>query len=239
MHIIFSPSKEMTLNKPLKEEWNPNKTSKILIKILKEMSDTELKKSLKLSDSKFEEVKTYLNGFNKPTSYKAINLYQGLSFRQLDYNSLDSPSQKFLDDHLLILSALYGPISPQENIKPYRLDFNTSLKNLEGSLKSLWTDQYNSCIEPGELVFNLASDEFSSLFNQEKYQWIDFDFLEKRDNELKSHSTISKKGRGWMVSYIAINKIEDLAKLKEIDDNYYYSQDHSTNNKFVYIKKDK
>lgn len=237
MKIIFSPTKDMNLKNPKSSEVQISEKTRQLMDILQNLSFNEVKDTFKLSDKKAKEVKEYFENFQKDESYTAIELYKGLSFRNLDVDNLDDTAKEFLNERLLILSALYGPIAPDKMIYPYRLDFNTSLKDLGQSLKSYWTDEYKDSIEDNELVINLASNEFSSLFDSEKYDWYDFDFYEYKDGKLKSHSTTSKKGRGWLLSHIAKNQINDIDYLRLIKDEYEYDSDKSTKNLLVFIKK--
>lgn len=123
MKIIFSPTKEMNTEKPEHLEWELNENSKKIKKVYEQLSDKDLCKTLKINDNILEQVKSYINGFSKDTTYKALYLYNGLSFRTLSPETLNKKGIKYLDKNMLILSAFYGPISPLTNIKPYRLDF--------------------------------------------------------------------------------------------------------------------
>lgn len=238
MKIILSPAKEMNIKNPIDENWNPSTISQKIIGILRSKNKDELKGILKVNDSVLSQVCQYLDDFNLNKSYKAIDLYNGLSYRWMKKQDLSEKDYGYLDEHLIILSALYGPISPADLIKPYRLDFYSNLKIEEKSLKNIWKKSFNDFFKDQELIINLASDEFSSLLDRKKLQIIDVDFFEEKDQTLKKHSTISKKGRGQMAAFMAKNKVQKIGDIKEFNyDGYAFSSQLSNNEKLVFIKK--
>lgn len=237
MKIIFSPSKEMTLNNPSDCEVDFLEKTKRVIEELRRLNDEELKELYKISDKVLKEVKEYIKSFGKKESYRAIEMYSGLSFRNLDVTSLKEDDRKYLEERLKILSAFYGPISPEKLIRPYRLDFNTKIKIDGMSLKKFWKDDFNNSFEEGEVILNLASNEFSSLLNRKKFKIYDFEFCEKKGNQLKTHSTISKKARGLMLRYLCQKKVEDVEEIKKFDlVGYKFALELSEDRKFVFVK---
>lgn len=236
MKIIFSPTKDMNLDNPINTDWILTEETHKIISELKKLSDEELKKNLKINDNILETVKDYISSFSKNVTYPALFLYNGLSYRTMNPSSFNDEQLKYLNKNLLILSALYGPIMPNTLIKPYRLDFLSKIKIEGKTLKTFWKPLYNLEIPNGETILNLASNEFSDLFDKSKYNWIDFEFYENKNGKLKTHSTTSKKGRGWMVGYLAKNNINDIKKLKDIKDSFSYSEEMSEENKLLFIK---
>lgn len=238
MKIIFSPSKEMSFQSPYKETTNYSDKTKTIISELKNLNKDEIKNIYKISDKVADEVLNYIDNFYIEESYRAIEMYTGLAFRKFDIDSLNSDEKSYLDEHLVILSAFYGPINPEKLVRPYRLDMNIGIKVDGLSLKNFWKDEFNSAFEDGETILNLASDEFSNLIDRKKFKIYDFDFFEKKDGKLKSHSTISKKSRGLMLNYICRNKIENLEDLKNFNlEGFKFAKELSTKSKFTFIKK--
>ncbi len=203
------------------------------------------KKLFKISDKLIDQNLEYIQNLlrcmlnisaevpqTKRRAYKAVWMYGGMAYQALDVRSLDTFAQEYLDRHLLILSALYGVIPANTNIMPYRLDFNTALKlpldfiqqyNDEDnktetiSLRKFWKKFYNEYIDKGETVINLASNEFSDLFDKTRYDWYDFDFFNlQEDNSKKRHSTISKKGRGTLLRDMAVHNIQSVNDIKKL-----------------------
>lgn len=241
MKIIFAPAKEMKVDKISTDKPIYSATTQAIIQSLQALSNDQLKKLYKISDQQVSQVKDYIRHLNTGPAYKALDLYNGLAFRQIELNLEDSEIASYLDQHFRILSALYGPIEATDPIRPYRLDFNTPLKVDGQNLRHLWGSDFNAFFEKGETVLNLASQEFSVMLDQGRYHWVDFEFYEYDPNKtdgLKKHSTISKKGRGKMVAFLASNQIKNLTDIKKFDaDGYQFDLDHSNNNKFVFIKK--
>ncbi len=194
------------------------------------LEEAEVQKLFKLSPAKLREVMTYIAGFGTEEVYEAIAMYEGMVFKALDVASLTPAGRVYIDEHLLILSAFYGALRASDLIKPYRLDFNTALKVDGLSLKALWKSYYEALIPAGSLVFNLASDEFSSQFDASAYDWVDFDFFELRSVkggpggdavgtfEKKRHSTIAKKGRGRLLRAMAEHHVSSREDIRALPD---------------------
>ncbi|KAF3300448.1 peroxide stress protein YaaA [Carnobacterium sp. PL24RED07] len=241
MKIIFAPAKEMKIDKLSTDKPLYSATTQAIIQTLQAQSDDQLKKLYKISDQQVSQVKDYIRHLNAGPAYQALDLYNGLAFRQIDVDDEDSEIASYLDQHFRILSALYGPIKATDPIRPYRLDFNTPLKVNGQNLRHLWGSDFNDFFEKGETVLNLASQEFSGMLDQNRYHWIDFEFYEYDSNKaygLKKHSTISKKGRGKMVAFLASNQIKNFTDIKKFDaDGYQFESNHSNDNKFVFVKR--
>lgn len=237
MKIIISPAKQMNVNNPINKDWILNKYSEQIQNALKSLHDKELKKTLRVNDSILKQVNGLHENFDQPITYKAIDLYDGLAFRWMKKPALSNNALEYLNKNLLILSAFYGPITPDTHIKPYRLDFISTLKIDGENLRSFWTIPYSNSISKGEMLLNLASEEFSTMFDKSRYNWIDFEFYESKDGVRKSHSTISKKGRGLMVRYLAENNVIDIEEIKTFNlDGYRFDAKQSSDEKLVFAK---
>lgn len=208
--IITSPSKEMTKN-TLKSDRQP-----ALIEYAEAYSSEE-------------------DWSEDTTLYQAIDLYHGLQFRYLKAK-LSDDDIIFLDNHLRILSAMYGVIKPLDGIRRYRKDFKTK------GLYKLWADRlYQTITQEDRFILNLASAEFSKTITRyatDKDTIITIDFLEQTsDGQLKKHASISKKGRGQLVNYIARHRITDSDQVKAFDDmGYTFSTKHSDDQNWVFIR---
>lgn len=237
MKIIVSPAKEMSLENPISKDWKIKENTQEIVKALASLDENELKKKLKINDNILADVNNYIDGFNNNTTYKALEMYNGLAFRSLDYKSLDDIAKDYLDNNLYILSAFYGPNKGDSLVKPYRLDMTHSIKIDGKSLKNLWKDVFTESLENEDIVINLASNEFSDLIDRNKVKILDFDFYMLKNGELKSHSTTSKKGRGMVARFMAINQIKNIDDIKNFNlDGYKFSEEKSSDNKFVFIK---
>ena len=237
MKIIISPAKEMATDVPVQKDWVLTEDSQKIVSLLSNYSKEELKKLLKVSDALLEENWDKIQKFQESVTYHAMDLYQGLAFRSFKQVADWKEHQAYAVQHLRILSALYGAISPDECVKPYRLDLTMNLKVEGETLKKYWKERIVSSFEKGECIVNLASSEFSSLFNKKQYDWVDVDFYEKKEGALKQHSTISKKARGKMAAWMMLHHIQDKVELRNFDvDGYAFDELLSNENQYCFVK---
>ena len=237
MKIIMSPAKEMATDVPVQKDWVLTEDSQKIISLLSNYSKEELKKLLKVSDALLEENWDKIQKFQESVTYHAMDLYQGLAFRSFKQIADWKEHKAYAVQHLRILSALYGAISPDECVKPYRLDLTMNLKVEGETLKKYWKERIVTSFEKEECIVNLASSEFSSLFNKKQYDWVDVDFYEKKEGALKQHSTISKKARGKMAAWMMLHHIQDKVELRNFDvDGYKFDESLSKENHYCFVK---
>ena len=237
MKIIMSPAKEMATDAPVQKDWVLTEDSQKIVSLLSNYSKEELEKLLKVSDALLEENWNKIQRFQESVTYHAMDLYQGLAFRSFKQVADWKEHKAYAVQHLRILSALYGAISPDECVKPYRLDLTMNLKVEGETLKKYWKERIVSSFEKEECIVNLASSEFSSLFNKKQYDWVDVDFYEKKEGALKQHSTISKKARGKMAAWMMLHHIQDKVELRNFDvDGYKFDESLSKENHYCFVK---
>ena len=237
MKIIMSPAKEMATDVPVQKDWVLTEDSQKIVSLLSNYSKEELKKLLKVSDALLEENWDKIQRFQESVTYHAMDLYQGLAFRSFKQIADWKEHKAYAVQHLRILSALYGAISPDECVKPYRLDLTMNLKVEGETLKKYWKERIVTSFEKEECVVNLASSEFSSLFNKKQYDRVDVDFYEKKEGVLKQHSTISKKARGKMAAWMMLHHIQDKVELRNFDvDGYAFDELLSKENHYCFVK---
>ena len=105
------------------------------------------------------------------------------------------------------------------------------------TLKKYWKERIVTSFEEGECIVNLASSEFSSLFNKKRYDWIDIEFFEKKEGVLKQHSTISKKARGKMAAWMMSQRVQEKAEIQNFDlDGFRYDASLSKENHYCFVK---
>ena len=237
MKIIMSPAKEMATDLPVQKDWVLTRDSQTIVSILESYSKEELKKLLKVSDALLEENWDKIQKFQESITYHAMDLYQGLAFRSFKQVANWKEHQDYAVKHLRILSALYGAISSEECVKPYRLDLMMNLKVEGETLKKYWKERIVTSFEKGECIINLASSEFSSLFNKKQFDWVDVEFYEKKVGVLKQHSTISKKARGKMAAWMMLHHIQDKDELRNFNlDGYTFDESLSKENHYCFVK---
>ena len=233
----MSPAKEMATDVPVQKDWVLTEDSQKIVSLLSNYSKEELKKLLKVSDALLEENWDKIQKFQESVTYHAMDLYQGLAFRSFKQVADWKEHKAYAVQHLRILSALYGAIIPDECVKPYRLDLTMNLKVEGETLKKYWKERIVTSFEKEECIVNLASSEFSSLFNKKQYDWVDVDFYEKKEGALKQHSTISKKARGKMAAWMMLHHIQDKVELRNFDvDGYKFDESLSKENHYCFVK---
>lgn len=187
--------------------------------------------------------------FTPENSKQAIFTYNGEVYRGLDAATLNNEEILYLQNHLRILSGLFGALKPLDLIQPYRLDVKDKFTTEKGdNLYSFWktrvTDETAKAVKNSDnpdVLLNLASAEYTRMLDikQLKVRIIDFDFL-KYNPESDTFKTITiylKRARGLMVRFIAQNRITDPEDLKAFSaDGYWYSERFSTENKMVFVQ---
>ena len=181
----------------------------------------------------------------------AIFAYDGIQYKSISPESISKDGIEFLNDHLRIISGLYGILRPFDMIDEYRLEMQTKVKvNEKANLYSFWDGSISGNISEdlgGEgIVLNLASKEYSKTVekyfdnkkSESKIKLITCIFKVEKAGKLKVESTASKKARGYMVRYIAENKIDDIEGVKTFNiDGFTYSENESTEKEIVFVKK--
>lgn len=181
----------------------------------------------------------------------AIFAYDGIQYKSISPESISKEGIEFLNDHLRIISGLYGVLRPFDMIDEYRLEMQTKVKiNDKANLYSFWDGSISENISEDlgreGIVLNLASKEYSKTVekyfdnkkSESKIKLITCTFKVEKAGKLKVESTASKKARGYMVRYIAENKIDDIEGVKTFNiDGFTYSENESTEKEIVFVKK--
>jgi cytoplasmic iron level regulating protein YaaA (DUF328/UPF0246 family) len=239
MKIIMSPSKTQSMENiddyGRGIMWS-EKTEK-LFKTLGGYSKSKLGKLMKIKGDLLEDTYELYNGW-KPDNIKAraIDLYKGVAFDGIKYGDYSKEQKNYLDNSLLILSAMYGAVSPDTPIWPYRLDM--TMKPLKETLYSYWKDEMVDLFQDDGLVINLASNEFARMVKLKKGKILNIHFkkgLGKESRRLSSYE--GKKARGEMVGILAenlVNKGEDIRDLAPL--GYRFDEKLSDENNYYYGK---
>lgn len=249
MKIIISPSKTKKINNlPIElknisikkndfypEILYPNITNKIIERI-RMFSVEEIEKKFKLKKDKAEKLLEFYQNYENEKIGNALASYTGVAYKSIGIDTFDIEDFEYLKSHLVILSALYGILTPYTNIKEYRLDMTTNSIFENKSLYEIWKNSVNEYFEKEDIILNLASKEYSKLIKSDNL--IDFEFWNDMNGKLKQISTNSKKMRGFTLNYIVKNRITNINNLKDITLNeYVFNKDMSSKKKFVYVKK--
>jgi cytoplasmic iron level regulating protein YaaA (DUF328/UPF0246 family) len=153
------------------------------------------------------------------------DVYGGLSARTLDSDAL-----AWAQDHLRILSGLYGVLRPLDRIQPYRLEMGIRLANPKGAgLYDFWEDKVGKALKAAAkdqadpTIVNLASQEYFGAVKPKtlKAPVATCHFLEEKDGEAKVISFFAKRARGMMARYAIDLRAERAEQLKGFDREGY------------------
>lgn len=211
MIILFAPAKTFDFDAPHKEVMYQFKAHTLdIIKNINTMDDMLIQETLKLPLSKLEETLDFYRDFDGQKSYLSMAFFKGESYKALKYDQLSSEEKSYLNKKTFILDALYGIIKPEDGIKPYRLDFTMGM-----DLRSLWKKHINAYFDKNikEPFLSLASKEFSSLIDKDKYTLFEVSFYECENNKCRAISVFNKQMRGHLLSHIVKNKINTIGEL--------------------------
>ena len=254
MIILLSPAKTLDYDKletntlytvPLLLE-----KSKILINDLKKKKPSEISKLMNISDKlsslNSERYKSWKGLKEKSKNSKeAIFVFKGDVYQGLDIESFEKKDLEYSQNHLRLISGLYGLLKPLDIIEPYRLEMGTKLKTSKGkNLYEFWdkeiSDQLVKDLESlkSNTIINLASNEyFNSVKVLEKTtNVISPVFKDFSKDKYKIISFYAKKARGLMAAWILKNKIKK-EKIRNFNiDGYYYSKEDSSENSPVFLR---
>lgn len=184
--------------------------------------------------------------FDLENSKQAIFAFKGDVYIGLEAEKFSTADLNFAQNHLRILSGLYGLLRPLDLMQPYRLEMGSKFANKKGkNLYEFWdgklTENLNELFKKDKkpVLVNLASKEYFSavkpkLLNAEIISPVFKDFS---SGKYKIVSFFAKKARGYMAAYIIQNRIKNPEKLKEFDvDGYWYSEKDSTPTMPVFLR---
>ena len=212
--------------------------------LLKGFSKQKIKALMKLSENLNTQTIHDIQLWDSDKSYKtpAVFAYQGTSFKYLEPQKWKLSDAEYAQNHLLILSGLYGILRPFDWINKYRLEMGLKFEiESSKSLIQFWKDKmtnYFNSFEDNSII-NLASKEYSNVMINKRINStiVDCTFYEKSNNSLKVVGSYSKAARGCMANFIVKNKLESIEDLKEFKElGYNFSSNESSNKKLVFVR---
>ena len=254
MLILISPAKTLDFETPAVTDHftQPDflARSQVLIETLRELAPDDLSRLMKISD-KLAELNHQRNmnwqpPFTPDNAKQAVLAFKGDVYTGLEAESFSADDFAYAEQHLRILSGLYGLLRPLDLIQPYRLEMGTKLENPEGSnLYQFWGNQITEAIndllkeQPEPVVVNLASNEYYKAVKPKLLagEVITPVFKDCKNGNYKIISFYAKKARGLMAAYIVQNRLNEVEQLKRFDaEGYYYSEAHSSPKGWVFLR---
>ncbi|WP_247948626.1 peroxide stress protein YaaA [Streptococcus gordonii] len=240
MKILIPTAKELNTQVAQIEPESLSEKTKLIIQALSQYSVTDLVQLYQIRPEKAEEEYQRIQELQNETAptYPALYLFDGLMYRNIKRKDLSKEEERYIRNHILITSSLYGVIPALAPIAPHRLDFMTKLNVEKQSLKKLWTETYGQAVADQEILLSLLSSEFEDVFPKEvRDKMIRFKFMEEKDGKRKIHSTISKKARGRFLTALIEEQIQNIEDIKKLNfAGFAFQENLSTDQELVFIK---
>ena len=252
MIITLSPSKGQDFETPAltKKYSRPAdlKASELLIKELRKIKSDRLQELMDVSRNIAElnvgRYKSFKTPFTPKNARQALLAFKGDVYAGIDVEHFDAEDFDYAQDHLRILSGLYGCLRPLDLIQPYRLEMKTKLQNPRGeNLYQFWgeqiTNRLNKALKKQQqpILVNLASNEYFKSVKPQLLQGelLNINFKETKNGKTRVVAIFAKRARGMMADYIIRNRIEEPAGIKKFrKGGYRFSKDLSDDRQWTF-----
>ena len=251
MLALISPAKTLDYTSELPTDQHTQhrllEQSEQLIEVCRQLSVTQVASLMSVSEkiaqlnvARFQD---WTPEFDFSNARQALFAFKGDVYTGLDAYTLNNI--EFAQQHVRMLSGLYGLLRPLDLIMPYRLEMGTKLNNHMGTnLYHFWGDQITDLINQdlkqtnSQILVNLASNEYYKAVNEKKInaEIVQPVFLDRKGDEYKTISFYAKKARGFMTRFIVENKLNTVEQLKDFNTEGYYFD--STNGKELIFKRE-
>lgn len=254
MLMLLSPAKMMNFDAapdaPKATKPALSKDIAEIAAVAKKLKRSDLKRLMGISDTlvdlnyeRFQALKTS----GKITGAKQAALtFAGDVYRGLDANSLNKDALEFAQDHLRILSGLYGLLRPLDAIQPYRLEMGSRLKNPRGSnLHAFWgaviAKELDKAVKSHDdpTIVCLASNEYAKGVDRKvlKAPFIMFNFKEVKDGKARAMMIFVKQARGMMARWAIQKRIKKASDLKKFSvGGYKFAKALSSDEEWVFTR---
>lgn len=254
MLLVISPAKTLDYDTP------PTTTrfsmpdylddARTLIGLLRQLSPLQLSKLMHLSDKlaalNVARYDSWTPEFTQDNAKQALFAFKGDVYTGMRAEDFSEADLDFAQDHLRMLSGLYGLLRPLDLMQPYRLEMGTKLANPAGrDLYAYWGERISLGLNQAlaaqgdDLLLNLASNEYFAAVRRDalKARVIDVQFRDLKNGEYKIISFHAKKARGAMARFVIKERIRNSAELVQFEeDGYRYEPKQSTSNSLVFLR---
>ncbi|MDD0972693.1 peroxide stress protein YaaA [Pseudomonas fontis] len=224
--------------------------SQELIVQLRDLSPQQISELMHLSDKlaglNAARFGSWTPAFSPQNAKQALLAFKGDVYTGLDAESLSEDDFSYAQEHLRMLSGLYGLLRPLDLMQPYRLEMGTKLANARGKdLYAFWGTRISEWLNQAladqgdDLLLNLASNEYFSAVkrNALNARVINTEFRDFKNGQYKIISFYAKKARGMMSRFVIQEKINNPEQLKQFDvQGYYYSAEQSKPDNLVFLR---
>ena len=238
MLFLLSPAKALDYDTPAHHVPHTQplfkRQSAELIEVLKPKTPQEISRLMKLSDAlaglNVARYEAWSPSFSAKNSRQAVLAFNGDVYGGLNAKTLSEAQLDWAQNHVCILSGLYGVLRPLDWMQPYRLEMGTALATSHGkNLYQFWGSQISAYLneraaaDTSPVIVNLASQEYFKAVDRKalKARVVSCVFEEFRGDGYKVISFMAKRARGLMVRYAVEHKLVTVKKLQEFDAEGY------------------
>jgi len=254
MILLISPAKTLYEKSPIQFDHHsiPHflPEAEKIVSVMKKKKPAQLARlmdiSPKLAELNFRRFQEWSLPFSPENSWQAVLMFNGDVYHGLKAETFTNTEFATAQDHLRILSGVYGLLKPLDLIQPYRLEMGTAIgiarkKNLYEFWKTKITSNLNQeMAETGQKeLINLASNEYFGAIDTKKIKAriITPSFKEHQNGQYQMISFFAKKARGLMSRFIIQNKITEPEEIKAFDlEGYFYNNQLSKNDNWVFTR---
>lgn len=254
MLIVISPAKKLDYKtpSPVSDYTQPDHLDRTaeLIDVMSQKDSFEIanlmKLSMNLADLNMQRYQQWHTPFTPDNAKQALFAFTGDVYQGMDAGSLTADDLAFAQNHLRILSGLYGILRPLDLMQAYRLEMGTKLTTDYGrNLYEFWGDTITHAINDAlaaqgdDILINLASNEYFKSINLGKLKGriITPVFKEYRKGAYRIISFNAKKARGYMSRYIIKNRLTNPEEIKSFNiADYAFNPDLSSSSEFVFTR---
>jgi cytoplasmic iron level regulating protein YaaA (DUF328/UPF0246 family) len=254
MIITLSPSKGQNFKTPTLSSIytlpDQLKESQLLINAAKKLTTKAICELMAVSENisilNVQRFKQWSLPFTTDNAKPALFAFTGDVYSAIEKEKYDENDLAYAQDHLRILSGLYGTLRPMDLIQPYRLEMKTRLENPRGdNLYLFWGDRITKKLnellgeQTEQVLVNLASNEYFKAVNQNLVNGriLNINFEESKEGKSRVIAIFAKRARGMMTDFIIRNRIEHVEDIKAfVTGGYQYSAKESTENNWVFTR---
>ncbi len=253
MIIAISPSKTLDFSSnPFQRHTLPRQLtqSQVLINTVKQLSTEDLSNLMKISDKlsqlNWQRYRDFSTPFSLSNAKQALLAFKGDVYAGIDSANYNEEDFNFAQQHLRILSGLYGLLRPLDLIQAYRLEMGTRLQNSQGrNLYEFWGNQVTELLnqdfndkEPPTLI-NLASTEYFKVIKPKllNAKILTLAFKENKAGTYKTIGIHAKRARGLMTNFIIKNRLTTTEHVKAFNlENYSFNEPLSSEKEWVFSR---
>ena len=256
MFFVLSPAKNLNEKdpSPVSSFTLPDllPEAEILMQELRQLAPQQIAELMHVSDKiallNSERNAAWHTPFTPENAKQAVFMFNGDVYEGISADTLKPEQIDYLQQHVRLLSGLYGVLRPLDLMQPYRLEMGTVFANSRGkNLYEFWgdkiTDLLNQTLEQADsdVLINLASQEYFKSVNTKKLnaRLITPIFKDEKNGKYKIISFYAKRARGLMVRYAAEHGITDPEMLKNFDyEGYSFNEAASNEAEWVFMREE-